>query len=72
MVKYFFPVGMVQGGSNMTGTDLCVNLYKSVPVIFEPPCIMVNHQCVLYIGWSRYTEVEAVLWSGEYREDDSP
>jgi len=42
----------VQGGSNMTGTDLCVNkphctasaqcglfTHKSVPVIFEPPCI---------------------------------
>jgi len=44
----------VQGGSNMTGTDLCVNKphcacarkclsimvtkKKSVPVIFEPPC----------------------------------
>jgi len=28
----------LQGGSNMTGTDLCVRLYKSVPVIFEPPC----------------------------------
>jgi len=23
----------------MTGTDLCVNLVTSVPVIFEPPCI---------------------------------
>jgi len=22
----------------MTGTDLCVNLATSVPVIFEPPC----------------------------------
>jgi len=22
----------------MTGTDLCVRLYKSVSVIFEPPC----------------------------------
>jgi len=22
----------------MTGTDLCVRLYKSVLVIFEPPC----------------------------------
>ena len=43
---------LVQGGSNMAGTDLCVNkpncaaavqcglfTYKSVPVIFEPPCI---------------------------------
>ena len=29
----------IQGGSNMTGTDLCVNKCKSVPVIFEPPCI---------------------------------
>ena len=41
----------IQGGSNMTGTDLCVNklhctaaaqcglfTHKSVPVIFEPPC----------------------------------
>ena len=31
----------LQGGSNMTGTDLCVRLYKSVRVIFEPPCKMV-------------------------------
>jgi len=29
----------VQGGSNMTGTDLCVNCKQSAPVIFEPPCI---------------------------------
>jgi len=42
---------LIQGGSNMTGTDLCVNkphcaaavqcglfTHKSVPVIFEPPC----------------------------------
>jgi hypothetical protein len=32
----------LQGGSNMTGTDLCVNMYKSVPVIFEPTCININ------------------------------
>jgi len=31
---------LVQGNSNMTGTDLCVNNIKSVPVTFEPPCIM--------------------------------
>jgi len=30
----------IQGGSNMTGTDLCVNKPQSVPVIFEPPCII--------------------------------
>ena len=30
---------ILQGGSNMTGTDLCVNQATSVPVIFEPPCI---------------------------------
>jgi hypothetical protein len=35
----------VQGGSNMTGTNLCVNKSQFVPVIFEPPCI--SHQnCV--------------------------
>jgi len=27
--------------------------------------IMVNHQCVLYIGWHRHREVEAALWLGE-------
>jgi len=26
---------------------------------------VVNHQCVLCIGWSRYTTVEAVLSLGE-------
>ena len=30
----------VQGGSNMTGTDLYKRTHKSVPVIFEPPCIL--------------------------------
>jgi len=29
----------LQGGSNMTGTDLYKRTHKSVPVIFEPPCI---------------------------------
>ena len=29
---------IIQGGSNMTGTDLCVNKSQFVPVIFEPPC----------------------------------
>jgi hypothetical protein len=33
---------IIQGDSNMTGTDLCVNKPQSVPVIFEPPCIMFN------------------------------
>ena len=28
----------VQGGSNMTGTNLYVNKPVTVPVIFEPPC----------------------------------
>ena len=26
--------------------------------------VMVNHQCGLYIGWSRYTAVETVIWFG--------
>ena len=30
---------MVQGGSNMTGIDCGLFTHKSVPVIFEPPCI---------------------------------
>jgi hypothetical protein len=29
----------IQGGSKMTGTDLCgLFTHKAVPVIFEPPC----------------------------------
>ena len=49
--QYILTLLHVQGGSNMSGTDLCVNkphctaaaqcglfTYKSVPVIFEPPC----------------------------------
>ena len=28
----------VQGGSNMTETDLCVKTSQFVPVIFEAPC----------------------------------
>jgi len=32
----------VQGGSNMTGTDCGLFTHKSVPVIFEPPCITNN------------------------------
>jgi hypothetical protein len=39
----------IQDGSNMTGTDLCVNKSQFVPVIFEPPCtsyinIMMNRE----------------------------
>jgi hypothetical protein len=29
---------VIQGGSNMTGTDLCVNKSQFVPVIFKTPC----------------------------------
>ena len=29
----------MQGGSNMTGTDVARFTHKSVPVILEPPCI---------------------------------
>jgi len=35
---YYGECMILQGGSNMTGTDLCVNLATSVLVIFEPPC----------------------------------
>jgi len=40
----------MQGGSNMTGTDLCVRLYKSVPVKFE-------RCCTLKI-WQKFTHFE--------------
>jgi hypothetical protein len=31
---------IIQGGSNMTGTNCDLFTHKSVPVIFEPPCIL--------------------------------
>ena len=37
-----------QGGSNMTGTDLYKRTHKSVPVIFEPPCIYVYIYLFIY------------------------
>jgi len=33
---------IVQGGSNMTRIDLCVNKPHLVPVIFEPPSTIHN------------------------------
>ena len=33
---------LIQGGSKMTGTDLCVNKPVTVPVIFEPPCTFMD------------------------------
>jgi len=30
----------IQGGSNMTRTDLYKRTHKSVPLIFKPPCII--------------------------------
>jgi hypothetical protein len=32
-------IKMVQGGSNMTGTNCGFFTHRSVPVIFESPCI---------------------------------
>jgi hypothetical protein len=45
----------VQGGSNMTGTDLCVNKSQFVPVIFKPPCIYVLHM-ILRINCSYFVK----------------
>jgi len=45
LLMHFFSVHfgssivLIQGGSNMTGTDCGLFTDKSVPVIFEPPCI---------------------------------
>jgi len=33
----------------MTGTDLCVNLVTSIPVIFEPPYIYILYSTLAYI-----------------------
>jgi hypothetical protein len=37
----FLQISILQGGSNMTGTDCGLFTHKSVPVIFEPPCIFI-------------------------------
>ena len=41
---FLFLFIQIQGGSNMTGTDLCVNKPVTVPVIFEPPCTIGKFQ----------------------------
>jgi len=41
--SFHYLSGMVKGGSNMTGTDCGLFTHKSVPVIFEPPCILEQH-----------------------------
>ena len=55
----------VQAGSNMTGTDFCVNKPHYVPVIFEPACTIIDInniesnttqliillKCISYIVW---------------------
>jgi hypothetical protein len=54
---FITPNGVyVQGGSDMTGTDLCVQI---VPVIFEPPCISVN----MPVRWFYYLFNDAVISS---------
>ena len=53
-------VSKIQGGSNMTGTDLCLRLYKSVPVIFEPPCINKNY-CGL-LSWYYCLSKLSKIW----------
>jgi hypothetical protein len=55
----------IQGDSNMTGTDLCVNKPHSVPVIFEPPCIYIYIQRML--GVFANNELER-MWEGRGRE----
>ena len=54
-------IRLIQGGSNMTGIDLCVNLATSVPVIFEPTCTSLTGCSSKYI-----TKVESkcyVYWT---------
>jgi hypothetical protein len=53
----FVCIVFVQGGSNMTGTDLCVNKSQFVPVIFEPPCnfcVMYCFECMCYFVFFVY------------------
>jgi hypothetical protein len=39
-------VGIIQGGSNMTGTDCDFFYTHIVPVIFQPPYINTERSCV--------------------------
>jgi len=49
--KTFHKIEVIQGGSNMTGTDYTLFTHKSVPVIFEPPVIK-----------SMLTKIPPLLW----------
>jgi len=62
----------VQGGSNMTGTDFCVNKPHISPVIFEPPrtirsrdisqYILCSHNAIEYQFWKQWNFNCAPLW----------
>ena len=43
---------IIQGGSNMNGTVTGLFTHKSVPVIFEPPCITVAKTWVKLTLWT--------------------
>jgi len=43
----------------MTGTDLCVNLATSVPVIFEPPCMYNYIYIYIYISKGKVIPLQA-------------
>jgi hypothetical protein len=47
---------VIQGGSNMTGTDLYKRTHKSAPVIFEPPCTynFNMYRTMLQMVWDLY------------------
>ena len=46
----------------MTGTDLCVNKPQSVPVIFEPPCILdMTKQRITALNLLKFTSQMQIL-----------
>jgi len=53
----------------MTGTDLCVNLATSVPVIFEPPCtIIASDKKDCYFGTYWPCDFQGVLFQSLLKE----
>jgi len=54
---------IIQGGSNMTRTDLMCKHIKSVPVIFEPPCTTIKTATIARLARWETAHLESQFYS---------
>ena len=60
---YIYIYIYIQGASNMTGTDCTLFTHKSVPVIFEPPCVCVCIYIYMYMYTHTHTHIYIYIYT---------